>query len=66
MRRQEMIEFIQDELEEFIGYYQVASEKAKPNKLRAGANGMLDMILGFGMLPPLNEETNENQWEKER
>lgn len=65
MTRQEMVGFIRDELEEFIGQYQIASEKAKPNKLKAGASGMLDMILGFGMLPPLNEETNENQWEKE-
>jgi len=65
MTRSEMIEFIRDELEEFIGYYHAASEKAKPNKLRAGASGILDMMLGLGMLPPNNEKTGKNQWEKE-
>ena len=76
MKRSEMIVHIQAELEGMV-----ESIKLRPNAAKYAperyANGLLDMIEGFGMLPPLtklkdpghfpgDEFTYEmNQWEPE-
>lgn len=52
MKRSEMLEHIEAELLEFAKIYNISSEKAKSHKVRAYAENILSMLLGFGMLPP--------------
>lgn len=55
MKRSELIDFIKDELVEINNCRRLSNEKDEKYYLRKAA-GMLDMIEGFGMIPPLNEE----------
>lgn len=57
MKRSEMIEHIQAELQETVERYSTASDKRKPHLLKYQAEGILAMIEGFGMLPPEREIT---------
>lgn len=56
MKRSAMIEHIQEELLEFFISYRKSSDKRKSYVLKYRAEGLLDMLEGFGMLPPLNED----------
>jgi hypothetical protein len=52
MKRSEMLEHIEQELQDFIKYYNNASEKAKRPVTKSASDKILCMIEGFGMLPP--------------
>ena len=74
MKRSEMIEHIEAEMIEFFDKYQRASDKAKPHKSKAAAEGLLAMLEGWGMLTPFsraqyNKNTHEgvdgHDWEPE-
>jgi len=52
MKKSEMVEYIKTELLEFHERYSKANEKRKKHLLQNNASGILDMMLGFGMLPP--------------
>lgn len=58
MKKQEMIEFIEDELLDFEKLLEIKSGRDKRFHRRR-AEAMLDMLLGFDMLPP------GGQWEDE-
>lgn len=53
MKRNKMIEHIKSELILICEYYNMASDKAKLHKINNGAADILDMLEGFGMLPPM-------------
>jgi hypothetical protein len=55
MKRSKMIEYIEDELIDFVTSYNLSSDAAKPYKRHYAAAGLLAMIEGFGMLPPENK-----------
>lgn len=63
MKRSEMLEHIEEELKEFLVNYENASEKARPHKIRSAADGILAMVEGLGMEPPLNFDNMDNEWE---
>jgi len=53
MKRSEMLEQIQLELSEILDAYVVKVQNYKVEDfLKSKASGILDMIEGFGMLPP--------------
>jgi hypothetical protein len=54
MRRSEMIEYIADELRDIISVYLSSSPKYSGTDkfYKNKAENMLDMLEGFGMLPP--------------
>ena len=56
MKRSEMIEHIKEELEEFIDDHERSTSKRVPYLIKNKADGLLAMLEGFGMLPPLNED----------
>lgn len=67
MKRSEMTSYIMEELVDFLECWQRCSDKRKPHYLKYRAESMLDMLEGFGMLPPPSDHKNglPNQWEKE-
>ena len=77
MKRSEMVEHIRAELEEMLKEHHNVSDKRYPHWINGKASSMLDMMEGFGMLPPQytslhpghfpgNEYTIElNEWEEE-
>lgn len=72
MKRSEMIEHIKAELEEMVEVMKLRPKAAKHQPERF-ANSLLDMIEGFGMLPPGQDFSAETtlsvfgpyEWEKE-
>ena len=52
MKRSEMVEHIKAELEELLKGYHNVSEKRYPHWINGKASGILDMLEGFGILPP--------------
>lgn len=63
MKRSEMIEYIADELRDIISVYLSSSPKYSGTDkfYKNKADGMLDMLEDFGMLPPPKEESNEDK-----
>ena len=70
MKRSEMVEHIQAELEEMLEIIKLRPNAAKYQPKRF-AEGILDMIEGFDMLPPVIEfemggnKITDNAWEPE-
>jgi hypothetical protein len=67
MKRSEMLEHIRSELRETMHGLSISNEKINQYFWRR-ANGLLDMIEGFNMLPPgeVNEVGNVvHEWEPE-
>jgi len=50
MKREEIIEHIQAEIEEFLLVYKTATEKSKPYKIKALAENITDMLSGFEVM----------------
>jgi len=72
MKRSEVLFHIEEELKEFLENYSIASEKAKPHRIKFAADGILCFLEGFGMLPPGDEYTVHgvtsyinNKWDEE-
>lgn len=71
MKRSEMLEHIQAELEDLLKQQAGVSIKRYPHWIKAKAADILDMCEGFGMEPPFNEsksleaQTHVNMWDVE-
>lgn len=66
MKRSEIIEDIKDDLEALlINLENCHTIKAHQRVLKSGAEGILDMLEGYGMEPPVSDKTNINEWDKE-
>ena len=60
MKRSEMVSHIHEELKDLINSYESASSKRVPHLIKHRAEELLDVLEGFGMLPP--ERYRDHNW----
>lgn len=62
MTRQELIEHVEAELEEFASDYSISSSKAQKHLISNRAKALIDMLGGFDLIKFNDDMTEVEEW----